>query len=137
MGKMDIGCNHDSILGYMHKDMVHMYAAVQSLEKVSSQLADAEYMRRRKLKQAAIIRAGNEVAKINTFGLHTYRQTDSVKVGTAFAPMLADRTRFETMLKDLRKRIYKNPAVVKIMAGIKGKIENLRIKQLPRALTQV
>ena len=53
MSKLDIGCNHESILKYLHPDMTQMYASSQNLEVVCNQLADAQYMRIRNLRKVA------------------------------------------------------------------------------------
>jgi len=114
MGKLDIRLNHESILKYLHEDMITMYSAVQNLEVVCRQLADKEYMRRKKLKKVAMIQVKSSLVTSSRIsaGLMV-PQMDCVKVGSAYLPMLADRTSFQNLLAHVQQRINNNPVLLK------------------------
>jgi hypothetical protein len=107
------------------------YSAAQNLELVCAQLGDNEYMRRKKVKEDAILRFENDTAIQNAFQNTSWQRTDAVQCGTIFAPMLSDRTSFPQLLTDLKKRVLNNPAVLKIAAGSTPAAYKERLLGLP------
>lgn len=98
---------------------------------VCQQLGDAEFMRRKAVKEAAVLRFENEMAIQNAFNTTSWQRTNAVSCGTMFAPMLSDRTNFPQLLTDLKKRVLNNPAVLKIAAGCTPAAYKERLQAMP------
>lgn len=97
--------------------MINMYSSVQNLAIVCAQLADERYMLGRKIRQKAISLLENERLVSGAFSAMSWQQTDTVEVGTAFSPMLSDKTNFENLIEAIQKRVHNNPNILKTSAG--------------------
>ena len=135
MGKMDIHLNHESILRYLHPDMINMYSAVQNLEVVCAQLADREYMRRRKLKKKALMQIETSMLMSNSLSYkNMFHHMDKVTIGVALSPMLAARTSYESLLSDIQRRLHNNPVLLKTSLGCTSAEYKEKIQDLPLAM---
>ncbi|GMH64616.1 hypothetical protein TL16_g04005 [Triparma laevis f. inornata] len=134
MGKLELGCNYKSILRNLHPDMINMYSSVQNLAIVCAQLADERYMLGRKIRQKAISLLENERLVSGAFSAMSWQQTDTVEVGTAFPPMLSDKTNFENLIEAIQKRVHNNPNILKTSAGATATEYKAKIQSLPLPL---
>ena len=57
-----------------------------------------------------------------------------MKCGSAFAPMLADKTSFVNLLADLQKRVHNDPVLIKTSAGTNKTEYMHRVAALPLPL---
>ena len=89
-------------------------------------------MRRRKLRKLAMLQIQTSfITATNVATGIIVPHTDGVKVGHAYAPMLADRTSFQNLLSNLQQRINNNPVLLKTAAGLTKAEYKKRILDLP------
>lgn len=89
-------------------------------------------MRRRKLRKLAMLQIETSfITSTNVASGIIVPQTDGVKVGNAYLPMLADRTSFQNLLSHLQQRINNNPVLLRTAAGLTKSEYKKRILDLP------
>mgnify|MGYP001309688408 FL=1 len=133
--KMQLGVSADKAMTCIDEDMLNLYAGSQNLELVCAQVADKQFMKRRreifemKIRSIGVSKGqGNGTQPPLSF-------TNDVHVGRICLPMLADRTDFRKLFTHIGLRMNSTPAVMHLMSTCSSKQEVAEKKRfLPRKL---
>lgn len=98
--KMQLGITAEGAMSFVHPDMVDLFGGSQNLELVCAQVADRNFLQRRKEAVDRQIRESGFGPLVNGKpAAGRYQFTGDVKVGRLCSPMLADRTDFKKLIR--------------------------------------